>query len=112
MYAASILIPIVQPTAATSVTGPISHEPIATEVPPADNGPQCAHCGWRGGGHASFELPLQVIIACPLPSRRPTGHLNMAVFTLLSPARPVLSIRNHLIARVLVLVLYDDARSG
>ncbi|KAJ7698176.1 hypothetical protein B0H14DRAFT_3654990 [Mycena olivaceomarginata] len=26
------------------------------------NGPQCAHCGWRGGGHACVaELPFQVI---------------------------------------------------
>ncbi|KAJ6582680.1 hypothetical protein DFH09DRAFT_1360467 [Mycena vulgaris] len=83
MYAASIPIPIVQPTAARSVTTPTSHGPLATEVPPADNGPQCAHCGWRGGGHACFELPLQVIIARPLPSRRPPGHLNIAVFTLL-----------------------------
>ncbi|KAJ7258410.1 hypothetical protein B0H12DRAFT_1109835 [Mycena haematopus] len=26
-----------------------------TETKPVNhsNGPQCAHCGWRGGGHAS-----------------------------------------------------------
>ncbi|KAJ6582689.1 hypothetical protein DFH09DRAFT_1275568 [Mycena vulgaris] len=71
MYAASILIRPVQPTAATSATAPTSHEPTATEVPPADstNGPQCSHCGWRGGGHA-------VTIGPSMPSRPPTGHLN------------------------------------
>ncbi|KAJ7850383.1 hypothetical protein B0H14DRAFT_3137656 [Mycena olivaceomarginata] len=44
-------IPTVQRTAETA--------PTETEVKPVNhsNGPQCAHCGWRGGGHAVIPRP-------------------------------------------------------
>ncbi|KAJ7088743.1 hypothetical protein B0H15DRAFT_949377 [Mycena belliarum] len=37
--------------------------PTPVGAPLNSNGPQCAHCGWRGGSHASncpfiFTLPL------------------------------------------------------
>ncbi|KAJ7865360.1 hypothetical protein B0H14DRAFT_3862279 [Mycena olivaceomarginata] len=71
------IIPTVQRTAETA--------PTETEVKPVNhsNGPQCAHCGWRGGGHACFELPLPVI---PRPTLSESPH----AFSIL-PAIPSLS---------------------
>ncbi|KAJ7314738.1 hypothetical protein DFH08DRAFT_943097 [Mycena albidolilacea] len=44
-------IPTFQRTAETA--------PTETEIKPVNhsNGPQCAHCGWRGGGHAVIPRP-------------------------------------------------------
>ncbi|KAJ7290524.1 hypothetical protein C8J57DRAFT_1276047, partial [Mycena rebaudengoi] len=41
-------------TPPTQSTPPRDHEQSGTlETPINLNGPQCCHCGWRGGGHDS-----------------------------------------------------------
>ncbi|KAJ7458892.1 hypothetical protein FB451DRAFT_1563773 [Mycena latifolia] len=49
MRAVSLPVPAAQQTAAAAPASSTS----ADTIPVNHNGPQCAHCGWRGGGHAS-----------------------------------------------------------
>ncbi|KAJ7269068.1 hypothetical protein C8J57DRAFT_1717032 [Mycena rebaudengoi] len=48
----SIAVPTIQRTTAPSVPAAPTHA-ASTEKPALANynGPQCCHCGWRGGGH-------------------------------------------------------------
>ncbi|KAK7036286.1 hypothetical protein R3P38DRAFT_3184071 [Favolaschia claudopus] len=46
-------IPVVQRTAEASTTVVDRNSTEVKAVPQNANGPQCAHCGWRGGEHAS-----------------------------------------------------------
>ncbi|KAJ6612417.1 hypothetical protein B0H10DRAFT_2052396 [Mycena sp. CBHHK59/15] len=53
MYATnSTTVPTVQHTAAATVAAPVQKESSEANVV-NHNGPQCCHCGWRGGSHAS-----------------------------------------------------------
>ncbi|KAJ7105616.1 hypothetical protein C8R44DRAFT_886545 [Mycena epipterygia] len=65
MYSTSSTIPTVQrttvPAAVANIT-PASTSTSVGAIPVNHNGPQCCHCGWRGGEHAYFKLPLQVIV--------------------------------------------------
>ncbi|CAK5283468.1 unnamed protein product [Mycena citricolor] len=41
-------------TAAAVTPAPVENRAITAETQPKlHSGPQCAHCGWRGGGHAN-----------------------------------------------------------
>ncbi|KAJ7105958.1 hypothetical protein C8R44DRAFT_987530 [Mycena epipterygia] len=52
MHAASTTVPAVQQIAEPAPSVADQHKAAdATLV--THNGPQCAHCGWRGGEHAS-----------------------------------------------------------
>ncbi|KAJ7495391.1 hypothetical protein FB451DRAFT_1550824 [Mycena latifolia] len=64
MHATPTTIPTVQHVAEASVAAANTHESTVA-MPVNHNGPQCAHCGWRGGSHAYVELPLQVITKIP-----------------------------------------------
>ncbi|KAJ7105609.1 hypothetical protein C8R44DRAFT_886541 [Mycena epipterygia] len=60
MHSTSTIVPTVQRT--TDTVAPAAVASTSTEAVPVNhsNGPQCAHCGWRGGGHASncpFSTP-------------------------------------------------------
>ncbi|KAJ7105592.1 hypothetical protein C8R44DRAFT_886530 [Mycena epipterygia] len=60
MHSTSMTAPTVQSIADTAASGAVAS--TSTEAVPVNhsNGPQCAHCGWRGGGHASncpFSTP-------------------------------------------------------
>ncbi|KAJ7457701.1 hypothetical protein FB451DRAFT_1564075 [Mycena latifolia] len=59
MHAPFATVPTVQHVAEASVVVANTHK--STEGKPVnENGPQCAHCGWRGGGHAS-NCPFSAI---------------------------------------------------
>ncbi|KAJ7105835.1 hypothetical protein C8R44DRAFT_987477 [Mycena epipterygia] len=52
MHSASTTVATVQKSGELSVA--VANQHKGTDATPVnDNGPQCAHCGWRGGEHAS-----------------------------------------------------------
>ncbi|KAJ7495410.1 hypothetical protein FB451DRAFT_1214058 [Mycena latifolia] len=53
MHATSATIPTVQRVAEASVAVANTHESTEAKAVNHSRGPQCAHCGWRGGDHAS-----------------------------------------------------------
>ncbi|KAJ7495396.1 hypothetical protein FB451DRAFT_1387425 [Mycena latifolia] len=70
MHATPTTTPTVQRVAEASVAAANTHEStVATPVGHSTNGPQCAHCGWRGGSHAS-NCPFSKL-ACPGSLSRP-----------------------------------------
>ncbi|KAJ7105613.1 hypothetical protein C8R44DRAFT_806538 [Mycena epipterygia] len=70
MHTTSTTIPTVQRTADAplAVANAASTTKEAVPVNHSGNGPTCAHCGWRGGGHARFLLRLAQ--TAPSSSRR------------------------------------------
>ncbi|KAJ7105598.1 hypothetical protein C8R44DRAFT_886532 [Mycena epipterygia] len=54
MHCTSITVPTAAPAAVANTTREsTSTSTSPTAVPVNHNGPQCCHCGWRGGEHAS-----------------------------------------------------------
>ncbi|KAJ7261618.1 hypothetical protein C8J57DRAFT_1514134 [Mycena rebaudengoi] len=48
----SVAVPTVQHTTETPAIATPAHSTTTGKLTANYNGPQCAHCGWRGGGHA------------------------------------------------------------
>ncbi|KAJ6504941.1 hypothetical protein DFH09DRAFT_1101737 [Mycena vulgaris] len=63
MHATPTAVSVVQKSAEISVSA--TDRCGNVDVKPVNhNGPQCCHCGWRGGSHEQCQLPLQY--ACPM----------------------------------------------
>ncbi|KAJ7467636.1 hypothetical protein FB451DRAFT_1401625 [Mycena latifolia] len=71
MHATPTTITTVQHVAEASVAVANTHEStVVTPVNRSTNGPQCAHCGWRGGSHAS-NCPFRSHILAAVTSFAP-----------------------------------------
>ncbi|KAJ7077665.1 hypothetical protein B0H15DRAFT_933950, partial [Mycena belliarum] len=75
-----------------------AHAEYAARVPANANGPQCAHCGWRGGGHASncpFS-PALAAIAFPFPPAHDTVIvIALCMYLLIKFQEELKDIRPH-----------------
>ncbi|KAJ7458893.1 hypothetical protein FB451DRAFT_1406078 [Mycena latifolia] len=75
MYAASLAVHSDQQTAVSAPTRSVSADTgtVSADTQPVNqNGPQCAHCGWRGGSHDP---------SCPFSASTPRISLIPSVNT-------------------------------
>ncbi|KAJ7447654.1 hypothetical protein FB451DRAFT_1411748 [Mycena latifolia] len=82
LCAASLSVSTVQQPAGSAPAHIVS---VAAQ-PVNENGPQCAHCGWRGGSHACVLRSLRILT---LTNNSPVPTVPSSNF--LRPARAMLA---------------------